>query len=77
MRPETQTEPFLELVEFAERGPLVGILVGSESDRERMEPALHELDKRGIAYEFDVLSAHRDPGRSRSTPRPPPCAGFA
>ena len=47
MRPETQTEPFLELVEFAERGPLVGILVGSESDRERMEPAQQELDDRG------------------------------
>ena len=30
-------------------GPLVGILVGSESDRERMQPALDELDARGIA----------------------------
>ena len=42
-------------------GPLVGILVGSESDRERMQGALDELDKRGIAYEFDVRSAHRQP----------------
>ena len=42
-------------------GPLVGILVGSESDRERMQPALDELDARGIAYEFEVRSAHRDP----------------
>ena len=41
--------------------PLVGILVGSESDRERMQGALDELDKRGIAYEFDVRSAHRQP----------------
>ena len=40
---------------------LVGILVGSESDRERMQGALDELDKRGIAYEFEVRSAHRDP----------------
>ena len=40
---------------------LVGILVGSESDRERMQGALDELDKRGIAYEFDVRSAHRQP----------------
>ena len=41
--------------------PLVGILVGSESDRERVQGALDELDARGIAYEFDVRSAHRTP----------------
>jgi phosphoribosylaminoimidazole carboxylase PurE protein len=39
----------------------VGILVGSESDRERMQPALDELDSRGIAHEFEVRSAHRNP----------------
>jgi 5-(carboxyamino)imidazole ribonucleotide mutase len=49
------------LEEFEEPGPLVGILVGSESDREAMEPALEELDARGISHEFNVLSAHRDP----------------
>jgi phosphoribosylaminoimidazole carboxylase PurE protein len=41
--------------------PLVGILVGSASDRERMQDALDELDARGIAWEFEVRSAHRDP----------------
>jgi phosphoribosylaminoimidazole carboxylase PurE protein len=41
--------------------PVVGILVGSESDRERMQGALDELDARGIAFEFEVRSAHRDP----------------
>ena len=41
--------------------PVVGILVGSESDRERVRGALDELDARGIAYEFDVRSAHRTP----------------
>ena len=41
--------------------PLVGVVVGSESDRERMQPALDELDARGIAYEFEVRSAHRTP----------------
>jgi 5-(carboxyamino)imidazole ribonucleotide mutase len=41
--------------------PLVGILVGSESDRERMQPAMDELGARGIAHEFDVRSAHRSP----------------
>jgi 5-(carboxyamino)imidazole ribonucleotide mutase len=41
--------------------PLVGIVVGSESDRERMQPALTELDARGIGHEFEVRSAHRSP----------------
>jgi 5-(carboxyamino)imidazole ribonucleotide mutase len=41
---------------------LVGILVGSESDRERMQPAVDELSARGIAFEFEVRSAHRAPG---------------
>jgi 5-(carboxyamino)imidazole ribonucleotide mutase len=41
--------------------PLVGILVGSESDRDRMQGAFDELDKREIAWEFDVRSAHRTP----------------
>jgi 5-(carboxyamino)imidazole ribonucleotide mutase len=45
----------------AEQAPLVGILVGSESDRERMQPALDELADRGIACELEVRSAHRDP----------------
>jgi 5-(carboxyamino)imidazole ribonucleotide mutase len=42
-------------------GPQVGILVGSESDREAMEAAMKELDARGISWEFNVLSAHRNP----------------
>ena len=41
--------------------PLVGIVVGSESDRARMQPALDELESRGIAHEFEVRSAHRAP----------------
>ena len=41
--------------------PIVGILVGSESDRARMQAAFDELDARGIAWEFDVRSAHRTP----------------
>ena len=41
--------------------PLVGILVGSESDRDRMQGAFDVLDERGISYEFEVRSAHRTP----------------
>ena len=40
---------------------VVGIVVGSESDRDRMQPALDELDAHGIAHEFEVRSAHRQP----------------
>jgi phosphoribosylaminoimidazole carboxylase PurE protein len=40
---------------------VVGILVGSESDRERMQGAFDLLDKEGVGYEFDVRSAHRTP----------------
>ncbi|HYA08789.1 MAG TPA: 5-(carboxyamino)imidazole ribonucleotide mutase [Gaiellaceae bacterium] len=40
---------------------VVGVLVGSESDRERMQPALELLDERGVGYEFEVRSAHRTP----------------
>ena len=58
---ETLPEPLAMLEEFDEPAPLVGILVGSESDREAMEPALEELDARGISHEFNVMSAHRDP----------------
>jgi 5-(carboxyamino)imidazole ribonucleotide mutase len=48
-------------VSSAEGGPLVGVLVGSESDRERIKPALDELQARGIPCELEVRSAHRTP----------------
>jgi len=40
---------------------LVGIVMGSESDREVMAAAVRELDERRIRYEVEVMSAHRDP----------------
>jgi phosphoribosylaminoimidazole carboxylase PurE protein len=40
---------------------LVGILIGSESDRERMQPCLDELEGRNISCELEVRSAHRFP----------------
>jgi phosphoribosylaminoimidazole carboxylase PurE protein len=46
---------------LAPDGPLVGILIGSESDREAISAAVQELDERGIPNELNVLSAHRDP----------------
>ncbi len=58
---EEAPAPLPVIEEFEAAGPLVGILIGSESDRERMQGAFDELDARGIAYEFDVRSAHRTP----------------
>ena len=46
---------------MAEGDPVVGILVGSESDIERMQDGVAELDSRGIPYELEVRSAHRNP----------------
>ena len=46
---------------MADAAPVVGILVGSESDRERMQAAVDELDTRGIGWELEVRSAHRTP----------------
>jgi phosphoribosylaminoimidazole carboxylase PurE protein len=45
----------------SKEGVLVGVLIGSESDREAIEPATKELAERGISHELLVLSAHRDP----------------
>lgn len=41
--------------------PLVGVLMGSQSDAEVMDLAVEELKTRGISCEVSVLSAHRDP----------------
>jgi len=59
--PEESPLPIPVLEAYDELGPLVGILIGSESDREAIEPAGIELDERGISWELKVLSAHRDP----------------
>jgi 5-(carboxyamino)imidazole ribonucleotide mutase len=59
--PEEAVLPLPIIDDFEEAGPLVGILIGSESDRDAMDPALDELSERGISHELNVLSAHRDP----------------
>jgi phosphoribosylaminoimidazole carboxylase PurE protein len=41
--------------------PLVGIIMGSKNDKEKMQPAGKALQEAGIAYEVRVLSAHRQP----------------
>jgi 5-(carboxyamino)imidazole ribonucleotide mutase len=59
--PETLAEPVVELEELEVDTPLVGIVMGSKSDMERMEAAERELIERGIRCEVRVMSAHREP----------------
>ncbi len=44
--------------------PDVLILVGSESDRPKIEPAFKVLDEAKVSYEFHVSSAHRAPDQT-------------
>jgi phosphoribosylaminoimidazole carboxylase len=43
--------------------PLVGIIMGSDSDLPTMLPATKILDNFGVAYELTITSAHRTPDR--------------
>ena len=43
--------------------PLVGIIMGSDSDLPVMLPAARVLDKFSIPYELTIVSAHRTPDR--------------
>ena len=60
---KTSTEVEMVLQGIEMEPVLVGIVMGSESDREVMEAACRELDERQIKYELNVLSAHRDPDK--------------
>jgi 5-(carboxyamino)imidazole ribonucleotide mutase len=41
--------------------PLVGIIMGSKSDWETLQPAADMLKRLGVCYETRVVSAHRTP----------------
>lgn len=45
--------------------PLVGVVMGSKSDTETMQPTLDVLSELGIEYEVSVFSAHRNPEKTR------------
>jgi 5-(carboxyamino)imidazole ribonucleotide mutase len=44
---------------------LVGVVIGSKTDTELIQPALDILKQFGIDYELSVISAHRNPERLR------------
>lgn len=45
--------------------PLVGVVMGSKSDAEVMQPTLDVLKEFGIDYEVSVISAHRTPEKAQ------------
>ena len=66
--PDTQTstaeplpEPESAFAEIEAESALVGIIMGSKSDMEKMEKAGQALEEAGIGHEVRVMSAHRDP----------------
>jgi 5-(carboxyamino)imidazole ribonucleotide mutase len=48
---------------MADEAPLIGIIMGSQSDWETMRHAAEMLDALAVPYETKVVSAHRTPDR--------------
>ncbi|RZK29122.1 MAG: AIR carboxylase family protein, partial [Hymenobacter sp.] len=46
--------------------PLVGIIMGSQSDLPVMQGAADFLQQLGVAFELTIVSAHRTPDRMRT-----------
>ncbi|MFW6147138.1 MAG: 5-(carboxyamino)imidazole ribonucleotide mutase [Thermodesulfobacteriota bacterium] len=46
--------------------PLVGVVMGSSSDRQVMEECTNTLEKLAIPFEITVSSAHRSPEQTRN-----------
>jgi 5-(carboxyamino)imidazole ribonucleotide mutase len=60
---QTQTQAERQLADPDPDGPLVGIIMGSQSDMELMQKAGKVLEEAEVRYEIEVMSAHRDPAR--------------
>ena len=44
---------------------LVGVVIGSKTDTELIQPALDTLKQLGIDYELSVISGHRNPEKAK------------
>ncbi len=44
----------------------IGVVIGSKSDTDMIQPTLNVLDQLGIVYELSVISAHRNPDKIRN-----------
>ncbi|WP_300377965.1 5-(carboxyamino)imidazole ribonucleotide mutase [Henriciella sp.] len=54
---------------MSEREPVVGVIMGSQSDWPVMKLACEMLDKLGVAHEARIVSAHRTPDRMKDYAR--------
>jgi len=45
--------------------PLVGVVIGSKSDNDTIQPGLEILTSLGIDHELNMISAHRTPEKAR------------
>ena len=48
---------------LSHKQPLIGVIMGSDSDLPVMLPAAHILDRFRVPYELTIVSAHRTPDR--------------
>ena len=53
------------MTESKQASALVGVVMGSKSDEALMQPALDVFKELGISYEVSIISAHRNPERTR------------
>jgi len=63
--PEPMPEVEAAFEEIEVDAPRVGIIMGSKSDKSKMQGAGEALQEAGIRYEVRVMSAHRDPEKVR------------
>jgi phosphoribosylaminoimidazole carboxylase PurE protein len=61
LTPTESVETLAEIEEIDAETPLVGIIMGSKNDMDKMLPAEKALQEAGILSEVRVMSAHRDP----------------
>ena len=54
---------------MSDRKPIVGVVMGSQSDLEVMTRCSEQLEELGIGYEVRVISAHRTPDVAREYAR--------
>jgi phosphoribosylaminoimidazole carboxylase PurE protein len=59
--PATAPQTLVQLEDAETDAPLVGIIMGSQSDMDTMQGAAKVLEDAGVRAEIRVMSAHRDP----------------
>jgi phosphoribosylaminoimidazole carboxylase len=62
--------------DFSHPQPLVGIIMGSDSDLAVMLPAAHILKRFNVPFELTIVSAHRTPDRMSAYAKSAPARGL-